>query len=48
MKRFKKEKIIVKSSIGENLLGSFFKTKKGFKKLDEVNNAEGKFKMKKN
>ena len=33
--------------MGENVLGSFFKTTKEFKKLDEVNDVEERIKMKK-
>ena len=48
MERFKQENSIVKSSMGENILGSFFKTTKEFKKLDEVDDAYEIIKMKKN
>ena len=40
MVRFKKDKIIVKSSIEELSLDSFVKTTKEFKKLEEVDYAE--------
>ena len=37
----------MKFLIGENVLGSFFETTKKFKKLDEVNDAKERNKMKK-
>ena len=48
MDSFKQENIIVKTYIVENLLGYFVETTKGFKKLDEENDAEEIIKMKKN
>ena len=47
MERFKQEKIIVKSLIGENFLDGFVKTNRQFKKLDEMNDAEEGIEMKK-
>ena len=47
MGRFKQEMIIVKSSIGQNVLDSSVKTTKKFKKLDEVDDSEEIIKMKK-
>ena len=35
-----KKRVILKRSIGENLLGVFVKTMKEFKKLDEVSDAK--------
>ena len=46
MERFKKDKTIVTISIGET--NCFVETTKEFKKLDEVNYAEERIKMKKN
>ena len=47
MDSFKQENIILKTYIVENLLGYFVETTKGFKKLDEENDAEEIIKMKK-
>ena len=47
MDMFKQEKNTVKISIGEEFLDIFFETTKGFKKLDEVNDAEEIIKTKK-
>ena len=48
MDSFKQENIIVKTYIVENLLGYFVETTKGFKKLDEENDAEEIIKMRTN
>ena len=48
MERFKQQKIIVKSLIGENFLDIFIETTKEFKKLDEVDDAEEIINTKKN
>ena len=46
--RFKQEKSIVKSSIGEIVLDSFVETIKEFKKLDEVGDVYKIINIKKN
>ena len=48
MEKFKQEKSIIKSSIGENIWDSFVKTTKEFKKLDEVEDSDEIISMKKN
>ena len=45
---FKEQKSIIKISIGEKVLVSFVETKKEFKKLNEVNDAEERIKTEKN
>ena len=48
IERFKQDNLIVKSSIGEKKLDHFVETNKKFKKIDEVDDEEGRIKMNKN